>query len=281
MSPEATPDIERLIDEIYAGGGYASRNDVLVAALSLLRERSSEEAAPLPARKKSARRRKWAISAWALQFLTTAVAVVACAAEVESIVATGPALTFIGLAFVTLTRPVCAARLFAYGVSAPFVCAFCAALIVLFEWGPGEAAVPILVVLSIYALVSLPAALLVLPELLRWQPAPAPGGPFSWQFSLRSLLAVTTAFCVLITITRLMFANSSRGEPFVFGIFVAVTLSLTVILLFVFIVDRRKRVISAETKLAVASPHAELAQTNICDHPSNYPVFTKELGHEL
>ena len=281
MPTEATPDVERLIDEVYAGGGYASRNDVLVAALSMLRQRSAKEAVPPLARTKSSRRRKWAIAAWGLQFLTTVVAVVACAAEVESIIATGPALTFSGLALVTLARPVCAARLFAYGISAPFLCAFCAALIVLFEWGPGEAALPVLVVLSMYALVSLPAALVVLPELLRWQPAPTPGGPFSWQFSLRSLLAVTTAFCVLITIIRLMFANSSRGEPFVFGIFVAVTLGLTVILLFVFIADRRKRVISADAKSAFASPHSESAQTNILDHPSNYPIFKKGLSHEL
>ena len=78
-----------------------------------------------------------------------------------------------------------------------------------------------------------------------------------------------------------MFANSSRGEPFVFGIFVAVTLGLTVILLFVFIADRRKRVIYADTKSAFASPHSESAQTNILDHPSNYPIFKKGLSHEL
>jgi hypothetical protein len=263
MSPEGTPDVERLIDEIYAGGGYTSRNDVLVAALSLLRERSAKQAAPQLARTKSGRRRKWAIAAWGLQFLATVVAVVACAVEVHTVLATGPALTLSGLAFVTLARPACSARVFAYGASAPFVCAFGAALIVLFKWGPAEAAAPILAVLSIYAFVSLPVALFVLPELLRWQPAPTTGGPFSWQFSLRSLLAVTTALCLVITIIRMLFANSSRGEPLFFGVFVAVTLILTAILLFVFLADRRKHRISADTKCAVASP------------------LTKELGHEL
>jgi hypothetical protein len=263
MPTEATPDVERLIDEVYAGGGYASRNDVLVAALSMLRQRSAKEAVPPLARTKSSRRRKWAIAAWGLQFLTTVAAVVACAAEVHTVLATGPALTLSGLALVTLARPACSARQFAYGVSAPSVCAFGAALIVLFKWGPAEAATPILAILSIYALVSLPVALLVLPELLRWQPSPTTGGPFSWQFSLRSLLAVTTALCVVITIIRLLFAIPSRGEPLFFGGFVAVTLILTAILLLVFLADRRKRGISADTKCVPASS------------------FTKELGHEL
>jgi hypothetical protein len=63
MATDASPDVERLIDEIYSDGRYASRNDVLVAALSSLRERRNEEPAPPAAGGKSSRRRKWAIAA--------------------------------------------------------------------------------------------------------------------------------------------------------------------------------------------------------------------------
>ena len=240
MAQHTTPEMERLIDEIYASGNYTSHSDVLNEALRSLHERTRRETGKtqLP-RISPTRRRKLALGAWGAQVLTTIVAVVLCALDVETIIGTGPALTLSGLALVVLARPLRSARVLTYGLSGPLVCALGATLIAGFQWGPRDAATPILAILIVYACVSIPAALLAIRDLLPWQPAPEVRRPIPLQFSLRSLLLVTTALCVLITLFRFIFGSASE-EPIIFGTFVVVTICLVGVTLFLFVVDRHR-----------------------------------------
>src|SRR5688572_20806012 len=74
-------------------------------------------------------RRRGAIALWIAQVLATVVGVAACAAEIESILFTGPALALIGLVLALVTRPLRSWSVLLYSLSGPLMSAFCAALI--------------------------------------------------------------------------------------------------------------------------------------------------------
>ncbi len=238
---ELRRETEQLVEEIYARGQYGSREEVVMHAVQQLHERARVEL-PAGAPGHQTNRRKWTIVASLLQFAITAIAIFACAIDVESILFSGPALTLSAMATVVLARPLCSRRVMVYGLSAPLVCALGAFLIAIFNWGPGDAEEPILLLLTLYGIfVAMPAAIVAIPVVFRWQPVPDERRPFSWQFSLRSLLLVTTAACILIPILRYAFADPSPGDIGVFGTFILAAISLVGLSLFVFANDLRRR----------------------------------------
>ena len=239
---ELRPETERLVDETCASGEYASREDVVQHAVQLLHERTQAERAPRKTADGSTRRRNWTIFATLVQIAGTILGLIACLADVESILVSGPWLTFSGMATVSLARPLCSRRVMVYGISAPVFCALVAALIILFELGPNEAQEPISWVFGFYTLfVAIPAAILALPDVFQWQVLREERKPFNWQFSLRSLLLVTTAACILIPLMRLATTAASPRDLSVFGIFILVAMGLVGLALFVFVNDRRRR----------------------------------------
>ncbi len=176
---------------------------------------------------------------WTVQVLATVAAVAACAAKIESILFTGPALAVIGLMLAIATRPLRSWRVLLYSLSGPFVAAFCATLIAVFRWGPGDAQEPILAILFIYAFLSIPTALFVFPEILQWSASPSTWSPLRWRYSLKSLLIVTTALCIAAPALRFLFVNVRRNDTIVFSLFVLVTMTLAGIALCAFVAGRR------------------------------------------
>jgi hypothetical protein len=61
-------------------------------------------------------RRRAAIALWTVQVLATVAALAACAAEIESILFTGPALAVIGLILAIVTRPLRSWRVLLYSL---------------------------------------------------------------------------------------------------------------------------------------------------------------------
>jgi Arc/MetJ-type ribon-helix-helix transcriptional regulator len=242
MGPDSTPEIELLAEEIRAEGNYASRAEVVEAALRLLRQQQQRDAQKLFAlRSPKTRRQKWAIGLWATKVLTTVVAVIASAVEVESILVALPALTIAGLALAFLTRPLGSWKVIAYSLSGPLVSALCAALIAAFRWGTGDAQVPITTILFFYALYSIPAAIVIVPEILRWLVAPHAGAALPRQFSLKSLLVLTTGLCIALSVFGFVFRNSGNRDYLMFALFTLVTIGLVALAVTIFITDRHRQ----------------------------------------
>ncbi len=91
-----------------------------------------------------------------LQMLVIVGAVLAAVVEIESILATGPILSFIGL----LIAHGCFRRRlplgFYFGLSVPTISVLCFFIIFGLQWGPGRAATPIAALLALFAIVALP-----------------------------------------------------------------------------------------------------------------------------
>jgi Arc/MetJ-type ribon-helix-helix transcriptional regulator len=242
MGPDSTPEIEFLVEAIRAEGNYASRAEVVEAALQLLRRQQQRDAQKLfVLRSPKTRRQKWSIGLWAVKVLATIVAVIASAVDVESIVVTLPALTIAGLALVLLTRPLGSWKAFAYSLSGPLVSALCAALIAAFRWGTHDAQVPITTILFFYALYSIPAAIVIVPEFFRWLVAPHASAALPRQFSLKSLLFLTTGLCIALSVFGFVFRNSTHPDYLMFALFTLVTIGLVALAVTIFITDRHRQ----------------------------------------
>lgn len=166
--------------------------------------------------------RRWAVVLWAAQALVTIAAVLAAVVEIESILGTGPVTSLLGLALALVARPLRSWPVFFYGISAPLVWAICALLIAVFDWRPGEAHAPIATILAIYALLAAPLALVALRHILHGR---VPPRPIVLRYSLKSLLYVMTALCVLLVLIRAI-VQSQDEEAVIFGLFALVALSL-------------------------------------------------------
>jgi hypothetical protein len=240
MTLDRAPRVERPA----AGGRQprigAGQTDAAIAAMPLIGpEDCQQPVESQPAASHSSKLRELAVAAWTGQLLATIAALAAGAATIESILVTGPALTASGMALALLTRSLRSWSVFGYGLSGPLVAALCATLIAVFEWGPSEAEGPILAILFIYAFVSISAGLIIFPQILRWRvPSTSPTASL-WQFSLKSLLVLTTAMCVAVPMIRALFSDVRRNV--IFPIFVVVTMALIGFSLWMFRAGRRLR----------------------------------------
>ncbi|HEY3392225.1 MAG TPA: hypothetical protein VGK58_05940 [Lacipirellulaceae bacterium] len=170
--------------------------------------------------------------------------------DIETIVATGPTLTVIGLALALVTRPLVNLHVLLFGISAPLICALGALIIAFFELDPGEAYAPILTILSLYALLILPLALLARRTIREWSVTSRP----RWvlRYNMKSLFAAMTGVCVAATILSYL-ANVALGFPIVFGAFGVIAAALPFVIAWRFRSDRRQLDQSVSSEGAISN----------------------------
>jgi hypothetical protein len=172
-------------------------------------------------------REKWAIALAIAQLLVMFVAVIAAWVNVESIIGTGPALSIIGLALAIVSMPCRSWIVLSFALSGPLVCMLGALLIARLHWGPSEASRPIAVLLSVYFVAALPLSAMARRRINTWLPTQAAHAPAVWHYSLKSLLALTTAVCLIIAVVRPIVAAAGPGDYFIFDLFNVATAALT------------------------------------------------------
>lgn len=85
-----------------------------------------------------------------LQCTTIVVGVAAAFYDIESIVATGPILFFIGIPVVILSRRLGLTSGLTFGISGPAISLLCLVLINLLGWSPADAQLPVSTIAAIY-----------------------------------------------------------------------------------------------------------------------------------
>jgi hypothetical protein len=185
-------------------------------------------------------RQIWAIVLLAMQCVAAIAAWVAARFTVESIVVTGPLLTIIGLALAVAVRRIDVWMPLLFGLSAPVLSALGALIIAVFHLGPDAAQRPILAILSVYLICLVPVAMVVFYQILQWPVYPFVGAPRAWRYSLKALLVLMTAVCVLTALLAGIAKSISRDFPLAFGAFGSVTIVLVGLVARQFYVCRRR-----------------------------------------
>jgi hypothetical protein len=145
-----------------------------------------------------------AVSLWALQATALFIAVVAALTNFESIVVTGPALSVTGLLLGAVTIRLGSSLVLMHALSGPLVCSIGSLLIAANHWGPREADDPLTSMLVVYAVLTIPIAISALQRIHQIPNDLPPRRRFKWQFSLKSVLILMTAVCMLITAVQLL-----------------------------------------------------------------------------
>jgi hypothetical protein len=184
--------------------------------------------------------RKLAIGFWAAQALAALVMLwTAAAIHLESILWTGPTLTIVGLLHAVVTLSLGSWVTLVAGLSGPLVCAFIAVCIALFNWSPGEAEGPVIVIMSLYTVIFFPVTAITLRPGIKWDAKSASPAPPVWQFSLKSLLLSMTAICLLIVAAQQV-STALRDDDIIFNGFALVTVALCGLVVWRFVVYRRR-----------------------------------------
>jgi hypothetical protein len=191
-----------------------------------------------------------AISLWALQAAASLIAVIAALTNFESIVVTGPILAITGLLLGTVTNCLGSPLVLIHALSGPHVCSIGALLIAANHWGPQEARWPITAILILYVAISIPIAVFALQRIRRLPSEVPPGQRFKWQFSLKAVLILMTAVCMLITAGKLMMQYLPEYPSGLllnsywpgFGGFAFVTLLLSAVVFRHFLALRRRNI---------------------------------------
>ena len=137
----------------------------------------------------------------AIQLLGICGSVIASAAEVESIVGTGPVFSILGLVVCIGWIYSRSLATFVFGLSASAISLFVLTLILGLHWSPGDASVPVPLILLAYETMIVPVGLVSLHRTIA-RPSRT-SSKRRWQFRLRSLLIVTTLAGVAAAIVRL------------------------------------------------------------------------------
>ena len=160
---------------------------------------------------------------------------IAAAMEIESILVTGPLLTIIGLLFATVTRRIGSIAVLVYGLSGPLMCALCAGLIAYYSWGPEPSRRPINSIIVAYTALIAPVAIGTFYRIRRFPAQSYARQPYAWRYSLKSMLVVMTAVCVLIAATQTLMRLVPRGESLIFGGYALVCVTLSAIVVWRFV----------------------------------------------
>jgi hypothetical protein len=184
-------------------------------------------------------RQKFAIGLLAAQLLTACIAWLIAWFWLETIVGTGPLLTVIGLALALVVRPFGFWMPLLVGLSGPIVCAVGAFTIALFRLSPGEAQRPILIILTIYLLVAVPAAAVALSQILQLPNHPRVGVDAAWRYSMKALLGMMTAAAILTALATAT-VKTIPDFPIVFGAFGSTAFVLASVVAWRFFIQRRR-----------------------------------------
>ncbi|MCA9061775.1 MAG: hypothetical protein KDA96_01870 [Planctomycetaceae bacterium] len=98
---------------------------------------------------------------FSLQLITIVLGTVACLIDVESVVVTGPILTFFGIIVVIVAIRIRLLMGTIYGASGPLISLFVLGVIVLFGLRPAQAQVPVSVIAMVYAMASIPSGIIL------------------------------------------------------------------------------------------------------------------------
>lgn len=184
-------------------------------------------------------RQQWALFLLIAQVLTTVVVIGAACQNVISIVVGFPVLAVVGLALAMVVRPITSWPATSFAISAPVVCAAGALMIALFKLNPDKAHTPIATMLLFYSSIILPVAIAAVVHIRNWQTDVSNASPRPWRYSLKSLMALTTAVCIVTAI--LSFAVKSRlGFSIAFASFALVTLAIVGLIVWRLVSDRRR-----------------------------------------
>jgi hypothetical protein len=161
--------------------------------------------------------KNFAISLWLAQVLAAIAMLIAVIVDIEYILVTGPILAAIGLLLALAMTSIQSWSTLTFALSAPFVAAFISLLIAVFELGPTEARTPAIVVLISYLILIWPIAFMSFLRIVRWRTVANRANRPIVQFSLKTLLIVMTATCLLIAAGKLLFDTMPADETYMFG----------------------------------------------------------------
>ena len=170
--------------------------------------------------------KKLAIGLWIVQLLAALTMLIAAGVQTESIVATGPTLTVIGLLLGLTTRALQSKSALSFALSGPLVCTFIAFLIAALHWSPEEGHTPTLIVLITYVILIAPLAIISCREIWQWNTMAKDSPANAFQFRLKTLFIAMTAACILIAAAKFL-ADYVRGERLSFGSFTLIVLVLS------------------------------------------------------
>lgn len=170
--------------------------------------------------------RKLAIGLWFTQIVLAIITPLAAGLEIESILVTGPMILIVGIVLASLTRRIGSINLLLYALSGPIACGLCAMLIAVNRWQPDKAHYPITFILAISAVIHIALAFTAWAplrnaptNLLKWESA-------NWQYSLKSMLAATTAVCIILAVGRVMIQVGPYNDFQLFSCFTFVCIAL-------------------------------------------------------
>jgi hypothetical protein len=143
--------------------------------------------------------------------------------HVESILGSGPAITFFGLvlAFIAVRRA--SMSLLLFGIAAPIVAGTIAILIWFFEWSPDQAERPVQVLLTLNAGVVLSWGIVTGVLTSRTQGFSSTAEPIRIHFSIRALLVVITFSSIAFAVLRV----TKLGEMTMFAVYGVAVLGLS------------------------------------------------------
>jgi hypothetical protein len=184
-------------------------------------------------------RQIWAFLLWAGQVLTTLTVLLSACLNIESIVFGFPVLTILGLLLALVSRPIASWSAMLFALSAPVVCAIGALAIAAFEMMPDDAQTPIASMLVLYGMLITPVAVAAALRIRDWKVDATSRSSAFWRYSLKSLLILMTAVCVVATVLSLAF-KSTLGFPLAFASFGLVAIGLACVVAARFVSDRRR-----------------------------------------
>jgi hypothetical protein len=155
-----------------------------------------------------------------VQMIAVGLALAAALLEIETIVVSGPLLSASGAIIAGLAAPRGLWRNLFYGLSVPMISLMSFLLIQVFDWGPHAARLPIGILLSLFALASLPFGVQALREVdPRVAQLPRP-----FQFRILTLLLVMLALSPPLALMRHDWGFSAVAALTVYGMLLGLAL---------------------------------------------------------
>jgi hypothetical protein len=171
--------------------------------------------------------KNFAIALWLAQVLAAIGMLIAVVIDIETILVTGPILAAVGLLLALATGSIQSWSALAFSLSGPFVTAFISFLIAVFDFSPEEAYTPTIAVLITYLALFWPIAFMAFLRIRRWRTTAIGFNRPVVRFSMKTLLIVMTATCIVIAGGKLLFDSLPPDEAYLFGGFTFTVLVLS------------------------------------------------------
>ena len=167
------------------------------------------------------------IAFWLAKVLAAIAMLIAVVIDIEAILVTGPILAAVGLLLALATASIQSWSALAFALSGPFVAAFISFLIAVFDFSPEEAHTPTIAILITYLALIWPIAIMSLLRILRWRTTAIGSKRPIVRFSMKTMLFVMTATCIVIAAGKLLLDSVPPDEAYLFGGFTFTVLVLS------------------------------------------------------